>query len=504
MDRLPKMFPDRLITFTGADFEVAGGSATSNSDLEEPEAEPEPGPSFDIENICHNGHVLANQYELVRTIFSYLPMRDLENCGKVTQLWNEVKRICMKERKRYDSVSFYWSGKCADVSYYSKYELFQSPHHRQLYEAMEKFSSEILIKPKIAIIFGSGDTDLSVRDSSPGLEPEDHMEKSWLVDKGGVLSKLPRDCLAIGTTSRGIVGTSGGISIEQENLFDEVGHGLERPNENNMLCPAMSMLLIPEKPGVKILPFHLAENQLEPLIEEIKKDAFYLENESVLQEKLLEKAVKGLQPEDKIRAVILLSNGLDLPFSMHLIQGAAARSKNKLAIGGAVGDLCWSSLKDTSMLALMRELFYFNYQSVPVAENSYMSTSGFVIAGENVQASSVLLPRKVRSEKRIIAELQKLKNSGISEDNSFAFMFACCGRGENHYRGKSGLEAATFNKMFPKTPLVGVFGNGEIGISHIPDFNAPTETSEKVNALKPGQFLHSFTTIFVMVSFGSW
>ena len=32
-----------------------------------------------------------------------------------------------------------------------------------------------------------------------------------------------------------------------------------------------------------------------------------------------------------------------------------------------MGDLCWSSLKDTSMLALMRELFYFNYQSVPVS-----------------------------------------------------------------------------------------------------------------------------------------
>ena len=130
-----------------------------------------------------------------------------------------------------------------------------------------------------------------------------------------------------------------------------------------------------------------------------------------------------------------------------------------------------------------------------------MSTSGFVIAGENVKASSVLLTRKVRSEKKIAAELQKLKNSGISEQNSFAFMFACCGRGENHYRGKSGLEAGTFNKMFPNTPLVGVFGNGEIGISHIPDFNGSKETSEKVNALKPGQFLHSFTTIFVMVSF---
>ena len=58
-----------------------------------------------------------------------------------------------------------------------------------------------------------------------------------------------------------------------------------------------------------------------------------------------------------------------------------------------VGDLCWSSERDSSMQALMRELFYFNYQSVPVAENSYMSTSGFLIAGDNVQAASILLSR---------------------------------------------------------------------------------------------------------------
>ena len=98
------------------------------------------------------------------------------------------------------------------------------------------------------------------------------------------------------------------------------------------------------------------------------------------------------------------------------------------------------------MQALMRELFYFNYQSVPVAENSYMSTSGFLIAGDNVQAASILLSRfqnqsqfgcdvltrKVRGEKKVLAELQKLKDCGIPEENSFAFMFACCGRGRFH------------------------------------------------------------------------
>ena len=37
-----------------------------------------------------------------------------------------------------------------------------------------------------------------MRDSNPGLEPEDHMEKSWLVDKEGVMQRLPGGCHAIG------------------------------------------------------------------------------------------------------------------------------------------------------------------------------------------------------------------------------------------------------------------------------------------------------------------
>ena len=67
-----------------------------------------------------------------------------------------------------------------------------------MYSELETFMDNLSIKPKMAVVLGSGDTDLSVRDSNPGLEPEDHMEKSWLVDKGGVIRRLPKDCLAIG------------------------------------------------------------------------------------------------------------------------------------------------------------------------------------------------------------------------------------------------------------------------------------------------------------------
>jgi hypothetical protein len=119
---------------------------------------------------------------------------------------------------------------------------------------------------------------------------------------------------------------------------------------------------------------------------------------------------------------------------MHIIQAISARThgqvksdfsesqigfmSQQVAIGGAVGDLCWSSERDTSMPALMRELFYFKHQTQPVPENAYMATrsvpprrpsieftivhfSGFVIAGDKVQAASVLLPRRVKGEKKV-------------------------------------------------------------------------------------------------------
>ena len=83
------------------------------------------------------------------------------------------------------------------------------------------------------------------QDSNPGPEPEDHMEKSWLVDKGGMVSRLPKQCHAIGnytehasrgerfkmlfiagTTSRGIVGVNHGAAVELENICEEVESSL--------------------------------------------------------------------------------------------------------------------------------------------------------------------------------------------------------------------------------------------------------------------------------------
>ena len=198
----------------------------------------------------------------VRTILSLVPMRDLLACGRVCRLWREVQLLTMRHRRRYDASCFHWAGKAAaDVSFYSAHPLFQSPHHREMWAEMERHTATMPSRPRVAVVFGAGDTELSVRDRSPGAEPEDHMERSWLVDKEGIMARLPPGCLAIGTTSRGIVATpEPGSTVELENLYDEP----------NLLRPAVSVLMIPERPGARILPFHLAENSLDTLVTEVR------------------------------------------------------------------------------------------------------------------------------------------------------------------------------------------------------------------------------------------
>ena len=180
------------------------------------------------DNLGQNGNILANQYEIVRRMMRHLAMRDLSACCQVCKLWNEIGLLVKRESWRYEATSLFWSGDRTDVSYYSQYPVFQSPHHHQMYAQLESLMSDMMIRPRLAVVLGSGDTELSVRDSKPGPgqggEGEDHMEKSWLVDKSGLTARLPRDCFSIGTTSRGIVGmkTGAGVAVELENLFEEV------------------------------------------------------------------------------------------------------------------------------------------------------------------------------------------------------------------------------------------------------------------------------------------
>ena len=128
--------------------------------------------------------------------------------------------------------------------------------------------------------------------------------------------------------------------------------------------------------------------------------------------------------------------------------------------------------------------------------------------------SNSLLPldSSVRKEKEVERLLARLKGPWLEGcKTTCAFMFACCGRGAGLYRGKKNVESAVFRKLFPETPLIGAFGGGEIGIEHIPsavpesdDGERPAKRArvdEKEQLLSSDDLLHSYTTVFVMLSF---
>ena len=151
---------------------------------------------------------------------------------------------------------------------------------------------------------------------------------------------------------------------------------------------------------------------------------------------------------------------------------------------------------------------------------SYKRTVGLIFAGDGVEAASVILPRNIKNASKVTKELLKLKECknlgdlGSPNSNSCAFMFACCGRGKHFHNDKSNVESKCFKDIFPNTPLIGIFGEGEFGWNYLPTDKNSTRKSDgsfldrsfldatRLKELKE-DLCHSYTTVFVVLSFNT-
>lgn len=147
-----------------------------------------------------------------------------------------------------------------------------------------------------------------------------------------------------------------------------------------------------------------------------------------------------------------------------------------------------------------------------VSDSETASGLGIAFCGENVRVTSVLLHADVSEPADIEKCLLRLGASGPPPSGkSVGFMFACMGRGYRFYGGTVGVESAIFKRLYPRVPLFGFFGSGEIGY----DFplasdsrctaggTSSTGAGDGVGAGDSAmpQIYHSFTTIFVLLSF---
>ncbi|XP_035226642.1 F-box only protein 22-like [Stegodyphus dumicola] len=177
--------------------------------------------------------------------------------------------------------------------------------------------------------------------------------------------------------------------------------------------------------------------------------------------------IDKLMPTDasvKCLLVFLTQRGSSI--AVKLVQSCLEREDGKVAVGGAIVDRT-------------------------------ESLTGTVIAfcGPSVKAASVILTKEDKKE-QFEHKLKKFQETDLlnSENKCFAFMFVCVARGF-HLHKEHNLESSVFHKLYPNVPLIGLFGNGEIGINYIPSM-----CENNLDQQKSARYLHSYSTVFVLVS----
>ncbi|XP_049634291.1 F-box only protein 22 [Suncus etruscus] len=276
-------------------------------------------------------------------------------------------------------------------------------------------------------------------------------KKSTTMEKAFALEKLfPKQCQVLGIVTPGIVVTP-------------MGSGSNRPQEIEIGESGFA-LLFPQIEGVKIRPFHFIKDPRKLILE---RHQF---------------AEVGLLDNPELRAVLVFGyNCCTVGASSYLQRVISTFSEmNVVLFGGQVDNL----------VSLTSERRPLDIDATGVV--------GLSFSGHQIQSATVLLNEDVNSQKTVEAAMQRLKAANIPEQNTIGFMIACVGRGSQYYRDKSNVEADAFRKFFPNVPLLGFFGNGEIGCDRIVTGNFTLKKSE----VKDKDLFHSYTTIMALIHLG--
>ncbi|XP_069546641.1 F-box only protein 22 [Brachyistius frenatus] len=262
-------------------------------------------------------------------------------------------------------------------------------------------------------------------------------------DTVGELNLLfPKGCDIMGIATPGIVLTPSGScsSPPQEHQEGEAGYAIMFPNTE----------------GVHIKPFHFCKKTI---------------SSTALKE-------AGLVDNPELRVVLMFVYEAYKPGGARFInQVLEPLAKSKALIAGGLVESFFSPPRHCC------------------SQGAY-GVVGLALSGPKVQGASVLLDQDVGSAKAAEATIRRLKAAKIPEKNTLGFMFACVGRGQNYYNNQTNVEADAFHKVFPNTPLFGLFGNGEIGCDRIikDDYTLCDTDTDSLQ--------HEYTTVMTLVHLG--
>lgn len=138
----------------------------------------------------------------------------------------------------------------------------------------------------------------------------------------------------------------------------------------------------------------------------------------------------------------------------------------------------------------------YDDRQIHATRTSY-DACGIVITGDRkrLHIGEVLLDNNIRTRVQVRDKLNELKYLDSNRCVSFAIQISCISRGSNCYNDEENVECSEFRKLFPKTPLIGVFGNGELGHDFLPNDN---QTITKKQTGK--NLFRGYATVFSLIS----
>ncbi|GFS04814.1 F-box only protein 22 [Elysia marginata] len=423
------------------------------------------------------GDVLTNVIVVVEKIFKCLNARQLNNCARVCKVWNyQAKRE--KESREW-----------------MRWNFFSSDH----FEAGDFDAQEWWLQVKSFILDGPIEPGFLLMFCSDALcchlsevkHKKRKKNKEANSDMLGLLEPiLPPQCSFQIVMSDGVVGTDSKMKTEELEEY-ELALSLIMFGKDTLNQPAFDL---------EIMPFTFSYDQCRHL------NKFWSDGSNVPPSFMQNMLLK------KVKMVNLFSyiTGIDqeVGYSFFrmlqcpLVAGGYVNSKVQRDDAGKV-----SSSNGKSILA------------------------GFALCGKNVEVASVLIKSGVDTEEEVDQVVKSLKDHNLNLNHSFGLMYACVGRGANVYECRN-VESSVFRRHFPRTPLLGFFGNGEIGCNYPtlalpfsankdeqdgseisgdgqeqPRTQRKTLRSSSVNKVveasdlkHPPKLLHAYTTVLCLVS----
>ncbi|XP_062998261.1 F-box only protein 22 [Elgaria multicarinata webbii] len=392
-------------------------------------------PSVAMEPDPKGSYVLSNLAEVVERILAFLPTKALLRAACVCRLWRECSRRILRTQQ--------------SVAWVSTVEPGPSNSHA-LVQVLAEELEKVQVLPQTVLYIADAET-FSGHEESHGHGQKKARRRNSKEIAAALEKLLPKRCQVLGLVTPGVVVTP-------------IGPRSSRPLEVED-GEAGFALLFPKMDGVKIRTFHF--------FKDLKTRAL---DESQFAE-------AGLKNNPDLRVVLLFGYNTWKSGGTRFLHQIVNRLNEKSIVlaGGHV----------ESFTSLTSE------NNTQAAESC--GVVGLAFSGPQIQSATILLDQDVIDERTAEAAMQRLKAANIPEHNSLGFMFACVGRGYQHYKTKPNLEADAFRKFFPNVPLFGFFGHGEIGCDRIVTGNF---ILREYNDTKD-DLLHGYTTVMTLIHLGS-